>query len=88
MALLEQKSASSDDGDTRPSKGGLDAEETLMCPVKSNSQALTPASGKGDPVPPVGFRAPPGSVQCGQGQCQVQGYRRTSPRLVEGDEET
>lgn len=65
MGLLEQKSASSDAGDSRPSQGGLDAEETLMCPIKSNSQALSPASGKGDAVPPVGFRAPPGSVQCG-----------------------
>lgn len=58
-----------------------------MCPIKSRSQALTPASGKGDPVRPVGFRALAGSVQCGNGQCQIQGYRRTSPRLLEGDEE-
>lgn len=74
-------------GRPRPRKGGPDAEETLMCAMKSNSRALTSASGKGDPVPPAGFRALLGSVQCGDGQWQVQGFRRTSPRLPKEDEE-
>ena len=30
----------------RPSKGGPEDEETLTCPMKWHSQALTPASGR------------------------------------------
>ena len=58
-----------------------------MCSIKPKGQGVSPAPGKGDPVPHTLLRALPGAVSCGDVQCLEQDCSTISSRLMGCHEE-
>ena len=69
-------------GRQRQCKGGTDSKEIWMCSIKPKGQGVSPAPGKGDPVPHTLLRAlPEASVMWGHAMSRARLRSNTSQAL-------